>query len=320
LVYDPEKSKKVTNAHQLFGQWSLGGGRLASLGSEGMPAGAAAPPWAHGYEALATMDLNGDGQVSGEELEPLALWFDENRDGVSQDGEVRSLASASITALFYEPSRRDPNTGDVYAARGFERVLNGKRTIGASVDWFGEGAESATELVSKLMGEGILCDNALPPELGFASETVGQTSISASSALPNKSIAGAWSWKASGDNLPVVSDAKGFFTFKEGKENEFTGHSIFEIAFAQTWDGAESAVHILPLTGKEELDDAGNILTVRFHLPYQDGIKVESQATLSKDGSTLSGSTKTDLVRKGKPMTLRYTWTAKRMAPETHSQ
>jgi hypothetical protein len=89
------------------------------------------------------------------------------------------------------------------------------------------------------------------------------------------------------------------------------------MAFAEPWEGAESAVHILPLTGKEELDDAGNVLTVRFHLPSQDGIRVESQATLSKDGSTLSGSTKTDLVRKGKPMTLRYIWTANRMAPES---
>src|SRR5690606_41632977 len=57
--------------------------------------------------ALGTLDADGDGQISGEELKPLALWFDENRDGVSQAGEVRPVVEAGVTALFYQPDRRE---------------------------------------------------------------------------------------------------------------------------------------------------------------------------------------------------------------------
>ena len=39
--------------------------------------------------SLALLDTNHDGKLSGKELDALALWFDKNRDGVSQPGEVK---------------------------------------------------------------------------------------------------------------------------------------------------------------------------------------------------------------------------------------
>jgi len=37
--------------------------------------------------------------VGGKELEGLAIWRDANQDGVSQDGEVRSLADWGVVAI-----------------------------------------------------------------------------------------------------------------------------------------------------------------------------------------------------------------------------
>jgi hypothetical protein len=55
--------------------------------------------WETGYNALAALDDNRDGTLSGDELKGLAVWHDANGDGVSDPGEVRTLASCGITAL-----------------------------------------------------------------------------------------------------------------------------------------------------------------------------------------------------------------------------
>ncbi len=81
LVYDPKQSGKVTSALQLFGNvtfWMF---------------------WDNGYDALAALDDNRDGQLSGKELAGLALWHDANGNGISDPGEVKPLADYGIVAL-----------------------------------------------------------------------------------------------------------------------------------------------------------------------------------------------------------------------------
>ena len=93
-------------------------------------------PWEDGYQALALLDMDHNRRLSGKELAPLALWFDKNRDGISQPGEVRTLSSLHVVAIFYLPSRTDPKSGNVEADIGYLRVVNGKFVRGKSVDWF----------------------------------------------------------------------------------------------------------------------------------------------------------------------------------------
>jgi hypothetical protein len=52
-----------------------------------------------GFEKLATHDLNGDGVVSGDELNFLAIWTDANSNAKLDDGELSTLASHNIVAL-----------------------------------------------------------------------------------------------------------------------------------------------------------------------------------------------------------------------------
>lgn len=53
----------------------------------------------NGYEALSVRDTNGDGKISGAELDGLAVWMDANSDARPQPGEVRSLAEHKVTEL-----------------------------------------------------------------------------------------------------------------------------------------------------------------------------------------------------------------------------
>ncbi len=55
--------------------------------------------WENGYQALAALDNNGDGQLTGNELDGLSLWHDINANGVSEPGEVSRLANHNIVAI-----------------------------------------------------------------------------------------------------------------------------------------------------------------------------------------------------------------------------
>ena len=81
LVYDQKQSGRITSALQLFGNvtfWLF---------------------WENGYQALATLDDNADGQLTGTELRHLALWRDANANGISEPGEVTPVGKAGIVAL-----------------------------------------------------------------------------------------------------------------------------------------------------------------------------------------------------------------------------
>jgi len=81
LVYDADGRGEVTSALQLFGNvsfWLF---------------------WSNGYEPMRALDDNSDGELAGHELKNLAVWQDRNSNGLSEPGEVRSLASHKIVSL-----------------------------------------------------------------------------------------------------------------------------------------------------------------------------------------------------------------------------
>jgi tetratricopeptide (TPR) repeat protein len=81
LVYDATGRGEIRSALQLFGNvtfWLF---------------------WSNGYEALCSLDDNGDRALLGTELNHLAIWHDRNSNGISEAGEVRALAHHGIAAL-----------------------------------------------------------------------------------------------------------------------------------------------------------------------------------------------------------------------------
>jgi len=81
LVWDPEHTGRIDSGRRLFGTvtwWMF---------------------WENGYRALAALDDDHDGWLSGTELNGLAVWFDRNQNGISEPGEVVSLEQAGVLAL-----------------------------------------------------------------------------------------------------------------------------------------------------------------------------------------------------------------------------
>jgi hypothetical protein len=112
LVWDPKAKGRVTSGFQLFGSVTW----IAS--------------WDNGYNALGALDDNGDGFISGAELDGLALWHDKNENGVSDDGEVEPVADHKIVALKYGHTR----VGDGLWAAG-EGVLFEGQNWRPTYDW-----------------------------------------------------------------------------------------------------------------------------------------------------------------------------------------
>lgn len=57
--------------------------------------------FANGYEKLAAHDVNGDGEISGDELVDLSLWMDDG-DAVLEEGEMVSVTEAGIVSISTE--------------------------------------------------------------------------------------------------------------------------------------------------------------------------------------------------------------------------
>jgi hypothetical protein len=89
LVWDPKASGRIESGRQLFGSvtwWIF---------------------WRDGYAALDALDDDRDGQLSGAELKGLAVWVDQNGNGVSDPGEVRSVASLGVERIAARWTERD---------------------------------------------------------------------------------------------------------------------------------------------------------------------------------------------------------------------
>lgn len=83
LVFDPRGRGEIRSALQMFGNvtfWLF---------------------WSNGYDAMKSLDDDCDGRLRESELAGLAIWRDANGNGVSERGEVKSLAHWGIVELSY---------------------------------------------------------------------------------------------------------------------------------------------------------------------------------------------------------------------------
>lgn len=309
LVYDPEHTGKINRAAQLFGEWTFGGQRYAALGSENVRP----TPWKDGYEALATLDSNGDEKISGQELTPLALWLDANRDGISQSGEVQPVGDFGITALYFRADRKDEITNSIYASVGYERMINNQKVIGSSVDWYGKAASSPMSFLDQPMSLGIKgeaenTNSALP--------TIHQDSTDAlpeSAALASGETAGGlWQWNfddrkdqnsggSSGGLLLIRDNASG----KKIKGISFVQRELI-VSDKVRDDRALGSVNLIE--GLKKFDKNGRPVLLFKTIEGGERAKVTSEAVINSDG-TMSGTSSAKVA--GQSLT--YRWTAKRV-------
>lgn len=306
LVYDPEHSGKITSATQLFGHWAMGGRKLAAVQnttSDATPS-EISTQWNNGFEALATLDSNGDGEVSGSELRDLGLWFDRNRNGISEEGEVQSLERAGVLSLYYRVDRESTTTPDLYVTRGFKRIVEGSIVYGTAVDWFAESDHSKTELLQKLIAR-----NSLLAQ----SAEAGELSIPAQKPTPAALVSGLWRWKPvveKNDNRPAFG---GLFHLTASAKGTLKGLSIAEAALPPEHP-FNSAASFRVLEGRvySRQAGAGEVQLLEFNFVTEDGSELRNQAELSADGSRLIGRTNAR-IRNGEVwVRIDYQWEASR--------
>ncbi len=115
LVWDPGHTGSIQSGLQLFGSvtwWMF---------------------WRDGFQALAALDDNHDGWLSGKELAGLAVWMDHNQNGKSDAGEVIPLADAGIVRIGVSASA--DASGMLTNPRGIEFI---DERLTPSYDWIAQ--------------------------------------------------------------------------------------------------------------------------------------------------------------------------------------
>lgn len=321
LVYDPDHYGRVESATQLFGNWTFGGQRTAlSSTRETINDGQGeviSQPWENGYAALATLDADQNGKVDGAELKPLALWFDQNRDAVSQAGEVRPLEQMDIVALYYQADSKDSTTGSIYVEHGFERMVDGERIVGRSVDWYAESASSQFELAAKYTMPQLHPENQGVSDYasgGNANSEVKGDTPAAAETTSTPVISGMWAWWFAVDGAGQVGAKPDGYLIFSGlpKKGKLGGFSLAESPFARAPGGdVKSIIGVYALNGSSTLNESGR-MQIQFS-SQRGGSQINSEATLSEDGGALTGKTTLKTNRKGQPLTVTYRWKARKV-------
>jgi hypothetical protein len=118
----------------LFGSFTDGGRKVGSSHIR----------WKNGFEPLREMDKDASGSIEGPELRNIALWFDNNRDGAVDDGEMLELTDVGVTKLRVASDAVDFNTGFPTITNGFDRVAKEGSTLsGNIIDWHAASSASA---------------------------------------------------------------------------------------------------------------------------------------------------------------------------------
>jgi len=107
LVYDRNGDGKINDGGEIFGDNTL------------LKSGKTA---AHGFEAAAELDDNGDGKLDGADsaFDKLGVWRDLNHNGISEEGEIFALKDLRIKSLNlgYTQADKDLGNGNTLAEVG----------------------------------------------------------------------------------------------------------------------------------------------------------------------------------------------------------
>ena len=115
LVWDPLETGCIESARQMFGSYTFQIFRRT------------------GYDALAALDDNADGILSGPELAGLSVWFDRDGDGRSTAGEVIPLRTLGVESIAVTATTRD----GIHPANPRGLTLRDGRTL-PTWDWIVE--------------------------------------------------------------------------------------------------------------------------------------------------------------------------------------
>jgi hypothetical protein len=296
LVWDPTHQGTIEDGSQLFGSYSFG------------------QKWRNGYEALASLDKDGDGKLSGSELEPLAIWADKNRDAQSQRGEVVTISEFGLEEVFVTPDniQKDTHRGFIWATRGFTRYTNGKREILPTVDWFTPSGVSATLPIGSADVKAKLSEGS--EEATSLSVSAGGKEGSEGLSDSDKDAYSVWRW-AVGEDTKAPANEGGWLFVKTLKEGNIEVKSVVVAPVEKNESGVGHLAFVTVLTGTENVGRMKERL-VNFAGKRPDqkdpasGISITSRGTIAPDGLTMSGETTQEPFGGSTARKVTYPWRA----------
>ena len=314
LVYGPSTSVLPKSGAELLGNWT-DISKSVSLRNNSSKATSDSGLWRDGFEALSQLDANSDGELSGKELSSLSLWFDGNRNGVSEAGEVVPLSNKGISKIFFKGAKKMPFSEDLKIEVGFERIVNGKTLQGAAVDWYAESADTKFELLARESARTLLGGSA-NIEANENQDSITQNELLSKNALPvSKNISGIWQWEFDSNNASS-KNPKGLLTFKQDA-GRVTGTSYNELPFIKNKLGINGALTVSRLNGSV-VSEAGEVATYKLSAVGGNGVKTESTLTLKNSGALIEGKSVMSIPAvkgKSEAKSFAYNWTATRYFP-----
>ena len=301
IVFDPKHEGKITEASQLFGDWTFGG-KSSEKG--------AAVKWKNGFEALATLDKNKDGILSGEELAPLGLWFDANTNGISEIGEVVDIRQKGVKLINLKPERFEEERHLVIVDRGFEAEIEGKKKTGALVDWYGgevlplqEVSSSHLEIKSIEMGAKLDYPVIEKSEVAQSGSKV-KSDLSA--------FMGSWEWK--GDTAINSSLPNGYLNLTVKADGGIEGISIVVTPVVTEEGRRLTEIRAFALKGFSEKLVSGD-LRIKFKVDGGESKGEDTYTTVMMNSlGELVGRSVSKAVNTGSgAMRVEYSWKAKKV-------
>jgi hypothetical protein len=312
LVYDPQSTGNVATAAKLFGNFTFGG-RTSDISQVKLDSHIDRPLWSNGYEALGLLDSDHDGRIAGAELEPLSLWFDKNRNAQSEAGEVKSLKSVGITALYYQNPVGQSGSDDIGLDIGYERIVDGRVVQGRSIDWYGDSFSSKSEAMQALAT--IASTTSSRARLSLERDWRSDP-MSFSPRAPKEhatDLSGYWRWQMVDDTSAANAGA---FAFDQADDHSVRGFSVVETVLQPNEHDLHSGLAMAPAEGKLEVDSEGRRVLTLTVTNMDNGTRAETTAFLEDGGYILRGKTVQKFASSNEPTaksaTLTYEWVAQK--------
>ena len=294
LVLDPEQNGEIKDGRQLFGNWTFGGPDSGiTKSSQALNSAAANTQWKNGYEALAQLDRNKNGTVEGLELKGLALWFDHNKNAISEPGEVKPITEVGITSLRTSYDQTDEGSGTLISKAGYTLQRDNQTITGDSLDWYSNEYNSQLAATNELN----LTNDSKEQEPNLVNPKNRKQKIEQSR------FNGLWYWESTKDRrthgLLQLSKTDGILT----------GQSVVETPLMPNQRQIRSLLTRTALEGEIESEDL-NSAALKFRIE-KDGIVTESVAKLNPITEELEGES---LARGADGKELSYQWKARKIA------
>ncbi len=308
LVVDAERTKKIT-AKNLFGHWTFGGRTDDPFSHRERDYAEIREPWRNGFEALGALDKDGNERISGAELAPLALWFDNDRDAILDEGELKTLQDVGITEVFYAGAELDPTTSDLELTVGYLREVNGTKQAGASIDWFADTFDSERTAADALGSLSVARRDSVGAKaeeyLRFAPARVGPV---------QSDLSGFWTWTLDSETNAV---RPGMFAIQQDADGALHGYSVAEALLERNEFDLNSVIKTIAINGKVVSADGQHRKAIFSSRAGDGSSELESDAELSADGMTLRGVSRQKLLgptlSTDATVTMTYRWTARRV-------